>query len=167
MLNFVERTSDFFGRLAAWMFFIIGGMLTYEVIARNALYPTIWAEEMARFFQIWATYLAAAYVLRHGQLIRISLLTERFGPRMRQYSEVFSLLVMAAFCLIAIGYGIAIAYDSVLLGRNTSTMLGVPKVLTEAAIPVGFTLLLLQILVQLTRLLRGEAPAEPQAGEDA
>ena len=35
MLNFVERTSDFFGRLAAWMFFVIGGMLTYEVIARR------------------------------------------------------------------------------------------------------------------------------------
>ena len=167
MLKFVERTSDLFGRLAAWMFFIIGGMLTYEVIARNALYPTIWAEEMARFFQIWATYLAAAYVLRHGHLIRVSLLTERLGPRLRRTCEVFSLLVMAAFCLIAIGYGVAIAYDSVLLGRNTSTMLGVPKVLTEAAIPVGFTLLLLQVLVQLIRLLRGEVPAEPQAEEGA
>ena len=74
-------------------------MITYEVVARyvfNA--PTIWAEEMSRFFQVWAVYLGAAYVLRYRYLIRITLLTDHIGPLGRRIAEGFSLFVIAAVC---------------------------------------------------------------------
>ena len=84
MLAFIDRLSDLCGKLAAGLFFVIGGMITYEVIARYVFVsPTIWAEELSRFIQIWATYLAAAYVLRHRHLITIDMLTSR----RRQYAD--------------------------------------------------------------------------------
>ena len=63
-------------------------MITYEVVMRYVfLAPTIWAEELSRFFQIWATYIAAAYVLRHRQLIAITILVNRLGPLGRRLAE--------------------------------------------------------------------------------
>ena len=147
LIRSIDRVSDALGRLAGWMYFAVGGMIVWEVAARyvfNA--PTVWAEEMARFFQIWATYLAAATVLRHRGLIRVTLAIDRLGERARRIAELFSLAVIAAFCLA--------------VGRTSSTMLDVPSWMTEIAIPAGFSLLLLQCLAEIGRLLAGGAAPE-------
>lgn len=166
MPRLIDRVSDALGRLAGWMYFAVGGMIVWEVAARyvfNA--PTIWAEEMARFFQLWATYLAAATVLRHRGLIRITLVIDRLGERARRIAELFSLTVIAAFCLSAIWYGWTITADSLAVGRTSSTMLDVPSWMTEIAIPAGFSLLLLQCLAEIGRLLTGGAVPEAGHGE--
>jgi TRAP-type C4-dicarboxylate transport system permease small subunit len=160
MLVLIDRLSDICGKLAAVMFFVIGGMITYEVVARYVfIAPTIWAEELSRFIQVWATYLGAAYVLRHRHLIAIDLLTGRLGARGRLATEVVSLLFIAGFCGIAILYGSGIVIESVQMGRATATMLSVPQWMTESAIPVGFGLLFLQCLAELLRLLAGRGAA--------
>lgn len=167
MLKAVDRISDACGVLAAALFFVIGGMITYEVVARyvfNA--PTIWSEEMSRFAQIWATYLAAAYVLRHRGLIAITVVTERLGPPARRAAEAFSLLAILAFAAVTIDYGAGIALESWEVGRATSTMLAVPKWMTESAIPAGFGLLAVQAAVELLRLASGAA-SKPGAGAGA
>jgi len=152
-LEIIDRVGVACSRLAAWLFFAIGLMITYEVVARyvfNA--PTIWAEEMSRFFQVWAVYLGAAYVLRYRYLIRITLLTDRIGPLGRRIAEAISLSVIAGFSVVAIWWGIEIVAESVRFGRTTSTMLDVPQWTTEIAIPLGAGLLLLQCLAQFVRL---------------
>ena len=159
-MRWIDPLSDWAGRLSAWMFFAIACMITWEVVARYLfLAPTIWAEEMSQFFQIWATYLAAAWVLKNRQLIVIDLFLVRMWPRLRRIVDIFSLLFIALFCGVAIYYGSEILLESIRMGRATSTMLGVPKWMTESAIPVGFGLLLLQTLAELLRQLRGDAPA--------
>lgn len=138
------------------MFFAIGGIITYEVVARYFFVaPTIWAEEVSEFFQIWATYLGAAYVLRHRQLIRIEFAIDRLGPLGRRWADGFSLVFIAVFCLVAVYYGMEILLDSIAIGRSTSTMLSVPKWMTESAVPLGFSVLFLQCVVELARLVHG------------
>ena len=162
MFNFIDRISDALGWLAGWMYFAIGIVISYDVTARylfNA--PTKWGLEVSEFLQLWATYLAAAYVLRHRQLISITLVTSRLGPIGRRVAEGISLLSIIGFCLVAIIYGMDILMDSIALGRRTSTMLSVPKWMTESAIPLGFGLLCLQAVVEFIRLLQG---AEPDKG---
>jgi len=166
MGRLIDRAADACGRLAALLFFAVGLMITYEVVMRyvfNA--PTIWAEEMSRFFQIWATYLAAAHVLRHRHLIVIDVVTQRLGPWARLAVDAVALSAVAAFSAVAVVYGTVIAIDSWELGRATSTMLGVPQVLTETAIPAGFGLLLLQCLAELARLRAG-APGHGRRGAE-
>ena len=159
-MTWIDRLSEAAGRVAAWMFFAIACMITWEVVARYLfLAPTIWAEEMSQFFQIWATYLAAAYVLRHRQLIVIDFFLLRMWPGLRRVVDLFSLSFIALFCLVAIWYGMEILLESIRMGRATSTMLGVPKWMTESAIPVGFGLLLLQTLVEFGRQWRGGGPS--------
>ncbi len=162
MLEFTDRLSDFCGRLAAWMFFAIGGMIVYEVITRYVfLSPTIWAEELSRFTQIWATYLAAGYALKNRNLIVIDLFISRLGASARRLAEGAALVFVALFCVVAIYYGTAIVVESVVVGRATSTMMAVPRWMTESAIPIGFSILLLQCLAELARLFV-VAPAEAE-----
>lgn len=164
MLKLIDRLNDAFGWIAAAAFVAVGAMITYEVVMRYVfLAPTIWAEEMSRFLQIWATYIAAATVLRHRQLIAITVVVERLGPRGRKVAEAFALVWILLFCLIAIWYGLDIMLDSIRLGRATSTMLAVPQWMTELAIPLGFTLLALQALAELVRLPKTAPP--PLGGE--
>ena len=149
----IDRVSDIFGQVAAWMFFAVGGMITYEVVARYVfLAPTIWAEEMSRFFQIWATYLAAAYVLRHRQLIVIEILILRMNERLRRLAQTAALVIMIVFCAVAVFYGTQSMMESIALKRASSTMLSVPLWMTEIAIPLGFGTLMLQALAELGAL---------------
>jgi C4-dicarboxylate transporter, DctQ subunit len=159
MLKFIDRLNDAFGWLAAAAFVAVGGMITYEVVMRYVfLAPTVWAEELSRFLQIWATYIAAAYVLHHRQLIAITLLVDRLGPRGRRLADAFSLVCILLFSAVAVYYGLEIMLDSIRQGRASATMLAVPKWMTEAAIPFGFALLGLQAIAELIRL-----PQDPPA----
>ncbi len=156
MFAAIDKISDTAGRLAGWMFFVIGIFIVYEVIARYVfLSPTIWSEEMSRFLQIWATYLAAAHVLRKRQLIAIDIIVHAGGPKLRRFCESLALLVISIFCLVAVYFGSGIVIDSIRIGRASSSMLAVPSWLTELAVPIGFGLLLIQALVELIRTLGG------------
>ena len=157
MLKFIDKWTDRAGVLSAWMFFAIGAMVTYEVVMRKAFNaPTVWVDEVARFFQIWAVYLAGAYVLKNRHLITVELFADKVSAKVERFLGFIALAIMAVFCLVAVWYGSAIVYESIEQGRHTSTMLGTPKWITESAIPIAFALLFLQILVEVYRLAKGQ-----------
>ncbi len=131
-------------------------MIGYEVLARyffNA--PTIWAAEISQLFLIWGTFLAMAYALKNRQHIRIEIVTARLGQKAQKVFESISLIFITALCVIVVWYGWGIAWDSFERGRSTGTMLNIPNWWAEAVIPTGFTLLLLQSLIELLHVLRG------------
>lgn len=138
------------------MFFSIGMMVTYEVVMRKVFNsPTIWVDEIARFFQVWAVYLACGHILKLRKLITVELFAKALSPTALKFLEFIALIIIGAFSLVATYYGASVVMESIEMGRRTSTMLGVPKWFTESAIPVGFGLLFLQTVVELIKLLRG------------
>ncbi len=170
MIRLIDRLSMAMARLSAWMFFAIGLMVTWEVITRKVFNdPTIWVDEVARFFQIWAVYLAAAWILRNRDLITVEVIPVEGRPLRRRLLDSLSLAVIGVFAAVALWHGVGIVAESVAMGRHTSTMLGAPKWMVESAIPAGFGLLLLQALAEFVKLWRGDAiPAQGHAsGEEA
>ena len=150
-----NRLGELCGRTAAWAFVGVGAVLAYEVVMRYVFgAPTIWAEEVARMIQIWASYLAAGMLLAQRRMIRVSAVTNRLPPGAKRWAEGFSLLWIAGFCLVAMWYGAEGAIESMRIGRASATMLGLPQWATEIAIPVGFGLLLIQAVIQLAGLAR-------------
>ena len=157
MIKIIDKITELFAHLAAWMFFSIGAMITYEVVMRKVFnMPTIWVDEITRFVQIWAVYLASAHILKKRGLITVELFTSSLSKGKFKALETFSLLVIAFFSIVAVYYGVEVVLESIEMGRKTSTMLGVPKWMTESAVPIGFALLFIQTLVELVKLLRGE-----------
>lgn len=157
MLKAIHFLSTVCARLSAWLFFAIGCIILYEVIARYVFVkPTIWVEEISRFLQIWATYLAAAFVLKNRHLIAIRVIQDRMPGWLQRVSEIFSLAVIGIFSAVAVWHGTTTVMESIRIGRASSTMLSVPLWFTEIAIPIGFSLLLLQVLAQLTELFSAD-----------
>ena len=165
-MRLIDRLSAFLGQIAAWLSFLTGAMITYEVTARylfNA--PTIWAAELSQLALIWATFLATALLLHRRQHIRITMILVHLSPQGRRWAEMVSLLFIAGFAAQVTWYGWEIAYDSLLRGRSTGTMLNIPNWYSEIVIPLGFGLLTLQALVEFLRLAGGQLPPEPEEAE--
>lgn len=167
-MGLIDRLSDRLGWAAAWLFFVTGVFLTYEVAARylfNA--PTTWAAELSQLLLIWGVFLALARTLHRRENIAIDFLYDRLPNAGRRALDVFTLVVVAAFSAAVAWYGGDIALDSYLRGRSTGTMLNIPNWWSEFSVPVGFGMLLVQSLIELRRVLRGEAWASSKnsAGE--
>ncbi|MGO1118434.1 TRAP transporter small permease subunit [Rhodovibrionaceae bacterium A322] len=165
-MRLIDRLSTLLGHVSAWLFFLTGAMITYEVTARylfNA--PTIWAAELSQLALIWGTFLAAALLLHRRQHIRITMILAHLGPQGRRWAEMFSLLFIAAFAAQVAWFGWEIAYDSMVRGRSTGTMMNIPNWYSEVVIPVSFALLTLQALVEFARLAAGQLPPEPDEAE--
>ena len=157
MFRLIDKVTEVAAHVAAWMFFSIGVMVTYEVVMRKVFNsPTIWVDETARFFQVWAVYLASAHILKLRSLITVELFTGSLSKGTLKMLEFLSLCIIAFFSFVALYYGAGVVLESIEQGRKTSTMLGVPKYLTESAIPVGFGLLFVQAVVECLKLVRGD-----------
>lgn len=157
MVRIIDKITEMAAHISAWMLFLIGVMVTYEVVMRKVFNsPTIWVDEVARFVQVWAVYLASAHILKMRYLITVELFTGSLSREKLRFLDQFALIVVASFSLVALYYGAGVVLESIEMGRKTSTMLGVPKWLTESAIPVGFGLLFVQAMVEFFKLVRGE-----------
>lgn len=153
MLALIDKLTEATGKLAAWMFFAVGFFVTYEVVMRYVFTaPTIWVDEVSRIFQIWATFLAAAFVLKHRELIVIDLLFRDTNSLARKMSETFSLIIIAGFSAIAVKYGFDLWLKATLAGHTTDSFLAPPKWLTHGSIWVGLALLLIQSLVEIVKV---------------
>lgn len=159
LFNAVDRLSDWCGVLAAWLFFVTGVMISYEVIARygfNA--PTIWAQELSQLLLLVATYLGVSWALKHDQHIKINALESYLPAAAKKWLKLFSLVFITLLCGIAVYFGGEIFWDSFERGRSTGTMLNIPNWWSESVIPFGFGLLLLQALSEIAKLFRGVKP---------
>jgi len=169
MIRLIDRLNAWMATLSAWMFFSIGLMVTWEVITRKGFNaPTIWVDETSRFFQVWAVYLATAHILRNRDLIVVEIIPLRGHPLRRKILDSVMLAIIGLFAFVALWWGAQIVLESIQMGRHTSTMLAVPKWMTESSIPIGFGLLLAQVATEFVKLWRGDAiPAQGHAsGEE-
>ena len=151
-ISIVDNGSEWLGHIAAWLFFITGLMIGYEVLARylfNA--PTIWAQELSQLLLLWGTFLGISRALKNNQHIRISALDSFLGDDIKRTLRIFSLVFIAVLCLLTVFYGSEIFWDSFERGRSTGTMMNIPNWWTEIVIPLGFGLLLLQAIVEIIR----------------
>ena len=153
----VDAISTVAARVGEVLLVAIAAMLFCEVVLRYVfLAPTKWTHDVSIVAQIWMTYLGMALVLRRCQLIRITAMIGLIGATGKRLVEAFSLVVIAAFCLVAVIYGLDVIVDSIRLGRRQPTMLAMPQWIGEAPVILGFALLFVQALCDLIRL-----PARP------
>ena len=153
MIKIIDQVSEAAGKFAAWMFFLVGVFITYEVFMRYVFTaPTIWVDETVRIMQIWATFLGSAFALKHRQMIVIDVAFRDPHTLSRKTVETFALLVILMFCAVATWYGFELWLKATLRGHTTDSFLGTPKWLTHASIWVGFGLLAVQGLAEIVKV---------------
>jgi TRAP-type C4-dicarboxylate transport system permease small subunit len=139
------------GRITAFMAGTILAAMTIlvflTVIYRYFLLaPISWGEEMARFLFIALSMLGAALAMKDRSHFTITILTDKFPAAVRTGLEVVVALGATALLGVVIGKG----WSLTLLNRNQiSPALGVPMSVAYLPVPLGATLMLLFLWMDL------------------
>ena len=154
-MNYYDKIVKYSGYLASALFIAIGFIVSYEVIMRYLFNsPTIWVNEVSRFLQIWATYLALTYSFHKQDFIRITVIYDRLNQTGKKILDFISFIFIIIFSCFVVYYGWLIAYDSLKVGRTSSTILDVPSFLTELAIPLCFLFLVIRVILEAIKYIR-------------
>lgn len=149
--------------LLAWLAgLILAGMslwTTYEVVARYVfLQPTIWAADLSEYGLLWATFLAAPWVLRKGGHVRVEVLIDMLGPRwQRRIGLTVSIIAAVACGILAWRSGLT-AYGYFEKGQMIARIWQIPRFLPYLAIPVGSALLSTEFLLRAADYHRSQDP---------
>ena len=154
-MNYYNKLVKYSGYLASALFIAIGFIVSYEVIMRYLFNsPTIWVNEVSRFLQIWATYLALTYSFHKQDFIRITVIYDRLNENGKKILDFISFIFILIFSSFVVYFGWLIAYDSLKVGQTSSTILDVPSFLTELAIPLCFAFLVLRVILEIIAYIR-------------
>jgi len=154
-MEIYDKIIKYSGYLASALFISIGFIISYEVVMRYIFNsPTVWVNEISRFLQIWATYLALTYTFHKKEFIRITVLYDKLNAKGKKILDFISDIFILTFSLFVLYFGWLIAYDSFKVGRTSSTILDVPSFLTELAIPLCFSFLVIRVIVEIFIFLK-------------
>ncbi|WP_462380903.1 TRAP transporter small permease [Pseudomonas sp. Marseille-QA0892] len=145
-LPFVYRLRGWLIHVAAALLFLNLIVLIGSVAARYLIGASpIWSDELARYSVIGCVMMAAGAVWVEGGHMQVSLLDHRMpGPIVKWLRAYKWLLALAVFSFATwASYRYAIG-----AGRFRSMGLGVSRTWPLMALPIGFGLLVLQMLLQ-------------------
>ena len=126
-----------------------------NVVARYLFgYALFWAEEVMVFLTIWGVFIgvaAAAYERAH---LNMDLFSNSFRGTTLQVLNAAIVAVLLACCVFMIAQSwqvVTLFYQ----GGIRSVSAGVPKWISHSALPVGFALMALAVLVRIRHYLGG------------
>ncbi|MBN8412084.1 MULTISPECIES: TRAP transporter small permease [Halomonas] len=134
--------------------------IAVEVIRRFVLnYSSVWGEELARYAFIYLAWLAAAAAVRDRAHIRIDVLINLGGPRMKRLGWWITDVCTLVLAVWALYLSVAPVLTSIQFGSVTPG-LRVSQALFLAAIPMGFLLIAWRViqcmLADVRRMQRGD-----------
>jgi len=171
----VQRLSVRFGKLlevlaaiGCALVFLMMLVICTDVLLRNtALIPSMrglaWANDLTEAGLYLTTMLAAPWLLRRGQHIRVDIVLRAIPKRTAWYCEWVADLVAFACCLVMVAYGTRMAWASFKSNAMTIKTLVTPEWWLLAPLPAAFALLSIEMLFRMRRL----ALAERGPREDA
>jgi TRAP-type C4-dicarboxylate transport system permease small subunit len=160
ILQWLDENAE---RQAMLVFYVfVCGVIVQEVIRRFVLnYSSAWAEETARYAFIYLGYIGAAYAVRERAHIRFDTLLHRLPPRLHGYVHLVAEIATLVFAAFALWWSMRTIVQLVRFDA-ASPVLRINKAWFVAALPLGFTLIVLRVVQAIVRDvadLRGGRPA--------
>jgi TRAP-type C4-dicarboxylate transport system permease small subunit len=157
----MTRLSAAFGRLfetlalfAAFVLFAMTALVTADIVLRNLTrggFP--WANEVSEYALYLMTLLAAPWLLRRGQHVRIDLVLTLVPPRVAWLMEAAADIIGLAVSVVLVRYGLAMTHESWRLGSLTIKSLVFPEWWLLAPLPLVFLLLAVEFVFRFHRLM--------------
>ena len=166
----IRRTLDFVyaasGVLAVVCLVLIAVLTLSQVVARLAgtLVPS--ADDFAGFAMAGAVFLGYAHTLRAGGHVRVLTLLARLKPAARRRAEVACAGVAAIIIADLVWHTADMIATTRMLGEFTIGLIPIPKWIPMLLMLCGLSVLLIALVDELVRILRGEQPVYAQH-EDA
>lgn len=151
------------GKFVIWLIFIATAVSAINAIVRKVFDTSSNAYLEAQWYLFaWSFLAAAGYTLLHREHVRIDVLNSRLSKRAQVWIDVIGFtFFLTPLCLVVLYYSTPLAIQMYHSGEMSGNSGGLIRWPVWAALPVGFTLLLLQgwsELIKRIAYLRGEGP---------
>lgn len=156
LVNGIDCASEWSGRAVAWLVLAMVLLVCYDVAMRYLFQSgSIALQELEWHLFALVFLLGAAYTLKHDEHVRVDLLygNRRFSDKHRALVNLLgALLLLIPFCVLIIYTSWSFVGNSFAMGEGSPDPGGLPyRFLIKAAIPVGFSLLLIQGIAEVAR----------------
>ena len=171
----MDRLSRLYGRLleslalaACGVLFLLMVMISADVLLRNLpLIPDLqglpWANELSESMLYLLTMLAAPWLLRRGQHVRVDIVLRAIPSAAAWYCEWVTDALALVCCAAMVVYGTKSAVASFNAGSLSIKTLITPEWWLLAPLPVAFALLGIEIVFRMRRLYLSERAARDDA----
>ncbi|MFO1157573.1 MAG: TRAP transporter small permease [Reyranellaceae bacterium] len=153
MLVLFERLLDFFCSLFGVVIGLIIALICLDVALRDLSLGSLpWLIELSEYLMYAGTFLAAPWVLRQGNHVRVDLLLVALPKRLAIRLEQFVDLCGLGISLVLLYYGSAVVADAWRSNMIAYKTWYVPEWLLYLAIPAGALLLAIEFVLRFLRV---------------
>jgi TRAP-type C4-dicarboxylate transport system permease small subunit len=152
-LRFFEKLLSFFGTLFGLVIGLIVALICLDVALRDfGLGSLPWLIEFSEYLMYASTFLAAPWVLRQGNHVRVDMLFVALPKKLAIRLEQLVDLVGLGISLVLLYYGSAVVNDAWRNNMVAYKTWYVPEWLLFLAIPVGALLLAIEFVLRFMRV---------------
>ena len=156
LINLIESFSEWSGRIIAWLVLAMVLVIGYDVVMRYVfLSGSVGLQELEWHLFALLFLLGAAYTFKHDSHVRVDIFYKSrwTNGRKRAWIDLLGgLFFLTPFCLLIIISSIPFITNSFAMAEGSPDPGGLPwRYLLKSAIPLGFSLLLLQGIAHMMR----------------
>lgn len=145
--RWANRLSDLAGILSAAALVLATLAMVHGVLSRYLFgRPTVWQTEVSIYLLIFATFVGAAYGLKHHAHVGVDLIVERLPPRARLTARVVTAVLALGVVAVAFWTSTFTWWEAYEGGHRSPTALRAPLSVVYAILPAGMLLVAFQYL---------------------
>ncbi|MDO8569129.1 MAG: TRAP transporter small permease [Dehalococcoidales bacterium] len=158
LISIVDSLATGGAGAAAACVLLMTAIVGVSVFSRYVLNsPLIFADELTSYLMVATVFLGLAYVARKEGNIRIDFIINHVPARVRRIAEIV-FLGLGIILIAALFFGsFRSTIDLYHIHAKTPTVLAAPLFLLQMFIPLGWMLLLLQLIAKLYKRLKSPA----------
>jgi TRAP-type C4-dicarboxylate transport system permease small subunit len=155
LLRYIDRLSELAGYASAVLILASMLIVCYGVFLRYVLgASTVWQLELSTYFLMFAAFVGGAYGLKHGDHVNLSLIVDRLPEKTRLYVRLLASVLGFVFVAIVASIAYVLWWETTEAGRTSGTAWNVPLTYPYLIVPLGMTLIALQYLVIVVRIVQ-------------
>ncbi len=159
----IDRLNAVVGRYSIWLIFAATVISAANAVVRKAFnYSSNAFLEVQWYLFAWSFLVAAGYTLLHREHVRIDVVNSRLSKRTQVWIDIFGFLFfLTPVCILVLWLGIPMLITRFESGEVSGNPGGLIRWPVWVALPLGFTLLMLQgwsELIKRIAFLKGIGP---------
>jgi TRAP-type C4-dicarboxylate transport system permease small subunit len=155
---FLDRLYLYSGYLAGFFLIVIFILMMALTVGREFGVNLKSADDIASWCMAAMAFLALAHTFKSGEIIRVSLLTDRLQGRSKWLLEVFALVLGTGFIGYFAWHAVALTYTSWLLNDMSTGVLVIPLWIPQLGYCLGLVILFIAFVDELVHVARGGRP---------
>jgi TRAP-type C4-dicarboxylate transport system permease small subunit len=163
---FIEKLSKLAFGATLWAPAAMVALITYDVVGR-ALFnsPSLITDEITGYLLVFVAFMGAAEALRAGRHIGVDVVVGSLSQRARLRLTLVALLFSLAFLTFFWWHAVVMVYKSYVRNVTVPSSLLTPIWIPQVFIPIGMTLLLLQVVVEIAKTVTAIRSPDKQEGQ--